>query len=225
MEESLVLPLFPMSVVIVPSSTWMIKETEKPLFELLKYCSENKQPFAAVYSDEEGGIHEIGCICEILEYQINQNEIVCTFKGLDRISKDSIVSIQNGREEVICNDKITYFELNEPKEAMPFSFIKGAIFSDENIKIRSDVRDDVLVKFIEIAIDKAEPDCHNTSINVSKQERAEDLSFIVLNYLVGDESREDNLIRYKFLAKRSENQRLRLLRNMLCGKGSSKYTN
>ncbi len=57
---------------------------------------------------------------------------------------------------------------------------------------------------------------HLTFNDLTKRDLDEGVSFYILDQLIDDQTNNGNAIRYDMLTKKSENKRLRMLRELIC---------
>ena len=64
---SALLPIFPLDLVLFPSTPLPLHIFEERYREMIAECLEKKQPFGVVRAKEEEGVAEIGCTAEIVD--------------------------------------------------------------------------------------------------------------------------------------------------------------
>lgn len=215
-DESVLLPLFPVSGVLVPHGSMIIAATQSPYIELLSDCIEQGNPFGTVYFDE-WQIADVGCTAFIKEWQTINEGLICRVTGGPRFSVSAIVSLEGNRQRVIQNGREVVFE-DEGAPSLPYDFVNATLLIDQEGAVNPDVKAAVLERFLEeVPPESAEEAGEIRTLFENGLEGQ--LSFWILDQLIPNDTPEGNQVRLDFLRKRSENKRFRMLRNSLSPQG------
>jgi len=220
-DEAIVLPLFPTTGVILPYVSMTLIANEEPYIQLIQDCIENDSLFLSAYFNDNG-LYDVGCACEILNHEIEENKIIVEIHALRRVYINSIIKFEDGKQIVSRNEKVVVFKSEEPAVELPYQLVNGELFQDSNTNINEDIKNQVYEKFKEFTYTENKK-LYQIFIDLLKNDFDEGMSFFILNNIVDDQSEEENSIRYEMLSRKSENKRLRLIGNLLCDNDQNNF--
>lgn len=209
-NDDLLVPLFPLTGVLLPFGQMCITATEEPYLSLLTHCNGNEELFCASYFEQEpshsnrivqlqteNGIqavspdYDIGCLASITAYDAKDTQISCEIAGHRRMQLRSKVTA----------------------EGISFDFANGEILRDTQDNVRQDLKESLLTDLKALLAENEE--VYASVANVSTQELDEGLSFIVAGLIIPDDTPEGNAFRMALLRKKSETKRMRMLRSYI----------
>lgn len=211
-DNTALLPIFPVTGVLVPHGGLTIVASEEPYLQLLRESIEKQRPFASIYFTEEG-LADYGCVAYPREWAEEDGKLFCRILGGQRFQVHAFVSFQGDQQLVQQNGRQVAFQAEEPFHS-PYTYANVTLLEDDSVVIREDIREKVKDALL-AGIDNAE------DVALVNDAFADGLggmlSYWILDQVMPDDTPDANAFRLQALRKRSENKRLRMLLGYLQG--------
>lgn len=211
--KDIFLPLLRMDIVLMPHNSIVMEIDSEPIYSLMKDMIEEEGEFAVFYEDDDG-MSEFGVIAYVEQYEYTaEDTLVCKITGKERIEAKTIIPSE--RLGNSFRENASELSAEELRSLTMYDFVDGTRLTDISEETDSGLKHEIF-SFIEKAVLKLNPDYDIESLRGWMEEsQAEELSFRLMNGFVKDNSPELNETRTRMLGSSSENERQRIMKQLL----------